>query len=191
MSRSGSGTTTRAIRTRSPSYPAAPSEGGRRPRRPPDPHGLRAGVRAPGARTGGGSSGRMTVVRPTASGHRCGRGSSEAGDNVQGFAHHPGRHLRRWGTVRLRMTLWNVAVLALILGAMGGVVRYKVQADRFAAVDRTLAERANEAGHQYAWLRSHTVQETGATVRFRKVFPTAEGSSDAPRGLPPLPPRFL
>ncbi len=54
---------------------------------------------------------------------------------MQGFAHHPGRYLRRWGTVRLRMTLWNVAVLALILGAMGGVVRYKVQADRFAIVD--------------------------------------------------------
>ena len=57
---------------------------------------------------------------------------------MQGFAHHPRRYLRRWGTVRLRMTLWNVAVLALILGALGGVVRYKVQADRFATVDRTL-----------------------------------------------------
>ena len=40
-------------------HPAAPSEGGRRPRRPPDPHGLRAGVRASVARTGGGSSDRM------------------------------------------------------------------------------------------------------------------------------------
>ena len=65
---------------------------------------------------------------------------------MQGFAHHPGRHLRGWGTVRLRMTLWNVAVLALILGALGGVVRVKVQTDRFATVDRTLAERAHEAG---------------------------------------------
>jgi CheY-like chemotaxis protein len=55
-------------------HPAAPSEGGRRPRRPPDPHGLRAGVRAPGARIGGGSSDRMTAVLPTASGHRCRRG---------------------------------------------------------------------------------------------------------------------
>jgi heavy metal sensor kinase len=91
------------------------------------------------------------------------------------------------------MTLWNVAVLALILGVMGGVVRYKVQADRFAAVDGTLAERANEAGQQYAFLRSHTFRETGATVRFRKVFPAAaaEGSPRAPRGLPPLPPRFI
>ena len=65
---------------------------------------------------------------------------------MQGFTHHPDRHLNRWGTVRLRMTLWNVAVLALILGALGGVVRVRVQADLFATVDRTLAERAHEAG---------------------------------------------
>jgi hypothetical protein len=44
------------------------------------------------------------------------------------------------------MTLWNVAVLALILAAMGGMVRYTVQADRLAAVDRTLAERATTLG---------------------------------------------
>ncbi|MCA1596588.1 MAG: HAMP domain-containing protein [Chloroflexi bacterium] len=53
------------------------------------------------------------------------------------------RDLRGWGTVRLRLTLWNVAVLALILAALGGVVRYNVQADAFATVDRTLAERAH------------------------------------------------
>ena len=62
---------------------------------------------------------------------------------MQGFAHRPGWNLRRWGTVRLRMTLWNLAVLALILGALGGVVRHKVQADRFATVDRTLAEQVH------------------------------------------------
>lgn len=50
---------------------------------------------------------------------------------MRGLAHQSGGHLRRWGTVRLRMTLWNVAVLALILGAMGGVVRYPVQAELF------------------------------------------------------------
>ena len=43
---------------------------------------------------------------------------------MQGFAHPPGRHLPRWGTPRLRMTLWYVAVLALILGDKGGAVRY-------------------------------------------------------------------
>ncbi len=49
------------------------------------------------------------------------------------------------GTVRLRMTLWNVAMLALILRALGGVVRYRVLADLFATVDRTLAKRAYAA----------------------------------------------
>jgi heavy metal sensor kinase len=63
----------------------------------------------------------------------------ETEGDEQGFA----LYLRRWSTVRLRMTLWNVAVLALILGVLGGVVRYTVQADLFATVDRTLAERAH------------------------------------------------
>ena len=62
---------------------------------------------------------------------------------MEGSTTRPGWHPRRWGSVRLRLTLWNVAVLALILAAFGGVVRYKVQADRFATVDRTLAERAH------------------------------------------------
>lgn len=112
---------------------------------------------------------------------------------MDGFDPSPGgREPRGWGTVRLRMTLWNVAVLALIVGLLGAVVRYRVQAELLAGVDRTLAERANEAGQQYAFLRSHTFQESGAAVRFRKVFPAAAGDPpDAPRGLPPLPPRFL
>jgi hypothetical protein len=33
------------------------------------------------------------------------------------------------------MMLWNVAVLVLILAALGSVVRVKMQADRFATVD--------------------------------------------------------
>jgi glycopeptide antibiotics resistance protein len=93
--------------------------------------------------------------------------------------------LPRWGTVRLRMTLWNVAVLALILGAMGIVVRYTVQADRFAAVDRTLAERANEAAHQYRFLRSHTVQETRATGRSTWLDPMAKAAEGMQSGSRP------
>ena len=85
-----------------------------------------------------------------------------------------GGRLRRWGTVRLRMTLWNVAVLALILGVLGVVVRYKVQADRFATVDRTLAERAHEAGRRYA-----AGPPAGRNTRTRLLDPIvapAEGS---------------
>src|SRR5437016_12991125 len=99
--------------------------------------------------------------------------------SVKGFAHDPDRHFPRWGTVRLRMTLWNVAVLALILGALGGVVRYKVQADLFATVDRTLAERALETGRWLAAGPVFTGRKPG-TGRSRLLDPmvaAAEGSS--------------
>ena len=103
----------------------------------------------------------MTPVLPTASGNQ-------------------------WGTVRLRMTLWNVAVLALILGVMGAVVRYTVQADRFAAVDRTLAERAHEAGRLWA-LGPPYAGRTGSRPRLLDpMVAAAEGSlvGSRPRALP-------
>src|SRR2546430_9977212 len=113
-------------------------------------------------------------------------------DDLKGLAHHPDRHFRRWGTVRLRMTLWNVAVLALILGALGGVVRYKVQADRFATVDRTLAERAH-AERPIAEQDPPVILKARTTVRSRLLDPmtvAAEGSLvGSKRALPPLPPR--
>src|SRR5258708_38934589 len=112
---------------------------------------------------------------------------------MQGFAHPPGRHLPRWGTVRLRMTLWNVAVLALILGALGGVVRYQVQADLFATVDRTLAERAHEAGRLYALGPPYAGRITGRPRVLDPMVAAAEGSlvGSRPRALPPLQPRIL
>ena len=113
---------------------------------------------------------------------------------MQGFPYHPDRHLHRWGTVRLRMTLWNVAVLSLILAALGGVVRFQVQADLFATVDRTLAERANEAGRFYAL---GPPRNTRLIVRPRVLDPmvaSAEGSlvgGARPGALPPLLPRII
>jgi signal transduction histidine kinase len=94
------------------------------------------------------------------------------------------------------MTLWNVAVLALILGALGGVVRYKVQADLFATVDRTLAERAHEAGRLYALGPPSPGRSSRARGHSRLLDPTvaaAEGSlvGSRPRALPPLQPRIL
>ena len=115
---------------------------------------------------------------------------------MQRFAHPSGRHLGQWGTVRLRITLWIVAVLALILGALGSVVRVKVQADLFATVDRTLAERAHEAGRLYALGPPYAGRQTRATGRSRLLDPmvaAAEGSliGSKPRALPPLQPRIL
>jgi signal transduction histidine kinase len=94
------------------------------------------------------------------------------------------------------MTLWNVAVLALILGVMGGVVRYRVQADRFAAVDRTLAERAHETGRRFSRSPAPPGGNRRAADQSRLLDPMtagAEGSmvGSRPRALPPLQPRIL
>jgi len=115
---------------------------------------------------------------------------------MQGYTHHSGVHLGRWGTVRLRMTLWNMAVLALILGGVGAVVRYTVQADLFATVDRTLAERAHEAGRLWALGPPYSGQQTRITGRSRLLDPVvapAEGSlvGSRPHALPPLQPRVI
>ena len=43
-------------------------------------------------------------------------------------------------SIRVRLTLWNVGVLALILAALGGILCYSVRADVQNSVDRELAE---------------------------------------------------
>ncbi len=48
------------------------------------------------------------------------------------------------------MDLENVAVLALIVGAMGSVMRHTGQTGLFATVDRPLAERLHEPGRRAA-----------------------------------------
>ncbi|MGC4045072.1 MAG: ATP-binding protein [Armatimonas sp.] len=114
-----------------------------------------------------------------------------------------------WHTdsVRLRMTLWNVAVLALILGAMGAVVRYMVQVDLLRAVDRTLAERSHaERDHasQAPIITPVTRQPDSKTTHSRTPTrrrsltaaapggPAVEGSLIGPGPvLPPLEPRLL
>src|SRR5438128_8728563 len=92
------------------------------------------------------------------------------------------------------MTLWNVAVLALILGALGGVVRYTVQADLFATVDRTLAERAH-AERPFAEHAPPVILTSPSDVRSRLLDPmtvAAEGSLvGSKRALPPLEPRVI
>ena len=94
------------------------------------------------------------------------------------------------------MTLWNVAVLALILGALGSVVRYTVQADLFATVDRTLAERAH-AERPLAEQDPPVILTARTTVRSRLLDPmkldvAAEGSLvGSKRALPPLLPRVI
>ncbi len=132
----------------------------------------------------------MSRVLPTTSAHRSGREHPETAGHGQGLA----RPLRGWGTVRLRLTLWNVAVLALIVGVLGGVVRFKVQADRFATVDRTLAERARSE-RAFAEHDPPVILTSPSTIRSRLLDPMsvpAEGSRfGAKPALPPLQPRIL
>jgi signal transduction histidine kinase len=47
-----------------------------------------------------------------------------------------------WNSVRMRLTLWNVLVLALVLGGFGTALCYSVQANQSASIDRDLAQRA-------------------------------------------------
>ncbi len=48
-----------------------------------------------------------------------------------------------WNSVRVRLTLWNMAVLALVLGGFGAAFGYAVQANQSAAIDRELAGRVH------------------------------------------------
>lgn len=47
-----------------------------------------------------------------------------------------------WHSVRVRLTLWNVLVLACVLGGFGAALCYTVQANQSAAIDRELERRA-------------------------------------------------
>lgn len=55
------------------------------------------------------------------------------------------RPLFSLNSVRMRLTLWNVAVLALVLAGLGLVFRVTIQANVMAAVDRRLSQRARRA----------------------------------------------
>jgi signal transduction histidine kinase len=49
----------------------------------------------------------------------------------------------RWNSFRVRLTLWNVAVLALVLGGFGLTLCYSIQSWMSRSIDRELAERAH------------------------------------------------
>lgn len=53
----------------------------------------------------------------------------------------------RWNSFRVRLTLWNVAVLALVLGGFGLALCYSIQSWMSQSIDRDLADRA----HRFAF----------------------------------------
>src|SRR5437879_5306019 len=84
----------------------------------------------------------------------------------------------RWDSFRVRLTLWNMAVLALVLGGFWLAFCYRIQSWMSWSIDRDLAERA----HQPFFGRFHSHD------RFRGA-PGPPGSG--PRGWfigPPSPP---
>lgn len=84
-----------------------------------------------------------------------------------------------WHSVRVRLTLWNVLVLACVLSGFGAAMAYTVQANQAAAIDRQLAEQARGIGPR---------MNRGRGFR-RELFIRrgASNESSAPRPAQPAP----
>ena len=96
--------------------------------------------------------------------------------------------MKPW-SVRARMMLWNVGVLAFVLAALGLVLRFSVQRNLLASVDRDLAVRARplllrwvaEAPNAYDGRRQQRVRREERVVIHRM-------EDRLPAVIPPLPP---
>lgn len=108
-------------------------------------------------------------------------------------------------SVRARLTLWNVGVLALVLLSLGFVLRYAVQRNLLAAVDRDLLARsrpliirwvtdqpAANGGHAATFVRREeriVIKRLG--TREGAPLPLPPDLAFAAAGRDPLPPRLL
>lgn len=82
----------------------------------------------------------------------------------------------KWSSIRVRLTLWNVGVFALILAGLGATLCYSVRADSSAAIDRGLREGVE-------WNQDFFQHRTGP-FRPREHRPddrSRSGSADVPR----------
>jgi two-component system OmpR family sensor kinase len=98
--------------------------------------------------------------------------------------------MMRWDSFRVRLTLWNMAVLALVLGGFGLALSFSVHSWMMWSIDRELAERA----HRFAFRGFHPPPEfrgpPGPPGGAFGPFPprTRRGGLVAPaemRGFPP------
>src|SRR5438876_285360 len=55
----------------------------------------------------------------------------------------------RWDSFRVRLTLWNMAILALVLGGFGLAFCYSIQSWMSRSIDRELAERTHPPFHGF------------------------------------------
>src|SRR5947207_1112017 len=60
-----------------------------------------------------------------------------------------------WNSVRVRLTLWNGAVLAVLLAASAVVLCYRVQADLARSIDDELARDARDFAGRVSHLDPH------------------------------------
>lgn len=102
-------------------------------------------------------------------------------------------------SIRTRITLWNVLVLASVLGVLGVTLRYRVQANLIGGVDRELTGRSRRMASR--WM-SEGDRRDGPRFRGRGErgsFPPdgpppgspERGRPDGGRDAPPFPPKFL
>jgi hypothetical protein len=69
-----------------------------------------------------------------------------------------------WNSVRMRLTLWNAAVLAVLLAASAVVLCYRIQADLAHSIDDDLARDARDFAARVTHLDPHiqSLSEQGA-----------------------------
>lgn len=61
----------------------------------------------------------------------------------------------RFIPIRLRLTLWNISILALVLLALGAVLQYTMQAMLTASMDRDLEQRADIFAENWRKMMAH------------------------------------
>lgn len=85
-------------------------------------------------------------------------------------------------TVRTRLTLWNVLVLALVLAALGGVLRVSVAHNLMASVDSDLSRQGK---HMQQFLE--VMSRQWPDIRQGKGGPKPAAPRGAQKGKPPFP----
>lgn len=92
-----------------------------------------------------------------------------------------------WNSVRVRLTLWNVAVVALILAGFGATLAYGVQAELNRSADRDLAARAQ--GMAERWARFSEFSTSTRTRMWEQWRDRSSGQPGASRAFtgPPAP----
>jgi signal transduction histidine kinase len=96
----------------------------------------------------------------------------------------------RWSSIRIRLTLWNTFVFALILAGLGAILCYTVRADVQRATDRELARSARriqewaEREPEDFQRRDDRAEERQAPDRSAATSSPSPGAGNAPGSSP-------